>query len=52
MGGVYCHDVEVAEVRRPDTVGNGGVEPWAIDSRSAERLWTLSEELTGVKFTA
>jgi NAD(P)-dependent dehydrogenase (short-subunit alcohol dehydrogenase family) len=52
MGGVYCHDVEVAEVRRPDTVGNTGVEPWAIDPRTAARLWTLSEELTGVKFDA
>jgi NAD(P)-dependent dehydrogenase (short-subunit alcohol dehydrogenase family) len=52
MGGVYCHDVEVAEVRRPDTVGKDGVEPWAIDPRTAERLWTLNEELTGVKFTA
>ena len=50
MGGVYCQDVEIAEVRRPDTVGQEGVEPWAIDPSSAERLWALSEELTGVKF--
>jgi NAD(P)-dependent dehydrogenase (short-subunit alcohol dehydrogenase family) len=50
IGGVYCHDVEIAEVRRPDTVGNDGVAPYAIDPRAAERLWALNEELTGVKF--
>jgi NAD(P)-dependent dehydrogenase (short-subunit alcohol dehydrogenase family) len=26
-----------------------GVLPWAVDSELAERLWVLSEELTGVK---
>jgi hypothetical protein len=27
-----------------------GVLPWAIDPELAERLWQLSEEMTGVKF--
>jgi len=50
MGGVYCQDVEIAEVRQPDSASNGGVSPWAIDPKAAERLWILSEELTGMKF--
>jgi len=50
MGGVYCQDVEIAEVREPDSSSNDGVSPWAIDPQAAERLWILSEELTGLKF--
>ncbi|HEX9272563.1 MAG TPA: SDR family NAD(P)-dependent oxidoreductase [Candidatus Binatia bacterium] len=50
MGGVYCQDVEIAEVRQPDSASNDGVSPWAIDPKAAERLWILSEELTGMKF--
>ncbi len=47
MGGVYCEDCDVAEVA---TEGEGivpGVRPYAIDPEQAERLWTLSAELTG-----
>jgi len=47
-GGVYCEDVDIAAIRPPDAVGNRGVAAWAIDPQAAERLWTLSEELTGV----
>ena len=50
MGGVYCQDVEIAEVRQPDSASNDGVSPWAIDPNAAERLWILSEKLTGMKF--
>jgi NAD(P)-dependent dehydrogenase (short-subunit alcohol dehydrogenase family) len=49
MGGVYCHDSDIAEVRQPDTTHRRGVAPYAIEPKAAERLWTLSEELTGVK---
>lgn len=28
-----------------------GVLPWAIDPDLAERLWHLSEKMTGVKFS-
>jgi NAD(P)-dependent dehydrogenase (short-subunit alcohol dehydrogenase family) len=49
MGGVYCQDVEVAEVQS-DSASVRGVLPGAIDSEAAKRLWILSEELTGVKF--
>ena len=29
-----------------------GVRPWAIDPVLADKLWTLSERMTGVKFEA
>lgn len=50
MGGVYCEDVEIAEVRQPDAKDQVGVAAYAVDPQRAERLWTLSEKLTGVKF--
>jgi NAD(P)-dependent dehydrogenase (short-subunit alcohol dehydrogenase family) len=49
MGGVYCQDVDIARILPPDSPGNVGVRPYAIDPRAAERLWALSEALTGVK---
>jgi hypothetical protein len=49
MGGVYCLDVDIAEVLPSDSAIGAGVQPRAIDPKNAERLWTLSEELTGVK---
>jgi len=54
LGGLYCEDVEVAEVHsgeRPDTdvlaltPGAFGVLPYAIDPGNADQLWTLSEQL-------
>ena len=49
MGGVYCQDGDVAPILPPDSAGNVGVRPYAIDPVAAERLWSLSERLTGVK---
>jgi DDE superfamily endonuclease len=55
-GGVYCMDVDIAEVIAdftPQVPGQQptGVLPWAIDPDLAERLWQLSEKMTGVKFS-
>jgi len=50
MGGVYCQDCDIAVANPADSKSNGGVWPWAIDPELAEKLWTLSEKLTGVKF--
>lgn len=50
MGGVYCEDVDIAEAVPADSLKGTGVRPWAIDLDMAERLWRLSEQLTGVKF--
>lgn len=59
VGGVYCEDVEVAELEQ-DQVGDSregidaavfrGVMPYALDELAAKKLWLMSEELSGVKF--
>ncbi|WP_406180916.1 SDR family NAD(P)-dependent oxidoreductase [Streptomyces canus] len=47
MGGVYLEDCDIAEPA-VDGDESGGVRTWATDPEQAERLWTLSAELTGV----
>ncbi|WP_036381142.1 SDR family NAD(P)-dependent oxidoreductase [Muricauda sp. MAR_2010_75] len=49
MGGVYCEDVEIAPLSLDLSKGSG-VHPYSLDEVSAQRLWKLSEELTGVHF--
>lgn len=51
MGGVYCEDVDISVVVPDDAPIGPGVVQWAINPEFAERLWLLSEDLTGVKFT-
>jgi NAD(P)-dependent dehydrogenase (short-subunit alcohol dehydrogenase family) len=46
IGGVYCEDCEIA-LPQSQADGNKGVASWAMDVEAAERLWTLSEQLTG-----
>jgi hypothetical protein len=50
MGGIYCEDVDVAGPLDSQTPLPGGVASWAIDPDLAKRLWTLSEEFTGLRF--
>jgi len=45
LGGVFLEDCEVSEVSSDDAPG---VRPYAIDPTAAERLWTVSAQLTGV----
>ena len=56
VGGVYCENCNVAppvpaaEAARwsiGDSARQRGVMPYAVDHEAAERLWTVSEELTG-----
>jgi NAD(P)-dependent dehydrogenase (short-subunit alcohol dehydrogenase family) len=49
-GGVYCEDCDIAKVVPPDHKEFDGVRPWAIDPVLADKLWSLSESMTGVKF--
>jgi NAD(P)-dependent dehydrogenase (short-subunit alcohol dehydrogenase family) len=51
-GGVYCEDCDIAAPVPGDDKGFSGVRPWAVDPALAERLWDLSERMTGVKFAA
>lgn len=58
LGGVYCEDCDIAVIddrpaNAPGDMSLGrGVRPWAIDPLAAERLWTLSKQLTGMAFDA
>lgn len=59
MGGVYCEDSDIAPILPDDSVAEPGrisqeigVRRWAIDPEAADRLWTLSEALTGVRLPA
>lgn len=51
-GGVYCEDCDIAVAVAADDKGFTGVRPWAIDPVLADRLWALSERMTGTKFEA
>lgn len=59
VGGVYCEDVEIAELDHAqagdsregiDTAVFRGVMPYALDEQAARKLWLMSEELSGVAF--
>lgn len=59
VGGVYCEDVEVAELDQVqagdsreglDAAVYRGVMPYALDEEAAGKLWVMSEELSGVRF--
>jgi hypothetical protein len=47
-GGVYCEDCDIARIT--EEAGASAVRPYAIDPVLADRLWSRSEEWTGVKF--
>ncbi|UPK69833.1 SDR family NAD(P)-dependent oxidoreductase [Chitinophaga filiformis] len=49
IGGVYCEDADIA-VLAPGQEISGGVKPYSLDESNANRLWKLSEEMTGVGF--
>lgn len=49
IGGVYCEDVEIAELAIDPSIPNG-VKPYSLDEASAKQLWKLTEELTGITF--
>jgi NAD(P)-dependent dehydrogenase (short-subunit alcohol dehydrogenase family) len=57
IGGVYCENAEVAELntgnivpKYDDPLSLRGVLPYSLDAENAKKLWTLSENLTGIKF--
>lgn len=49
-GGLYAEDCHVAKI--DDQSATGGVRSYALDKNNADRLWAISEELTGAKFAA
>jgi len=48
LGGVYCENCNIAEPVPAASQEMRGVRPWAMDPALAERLWALSEEITGL----
>ena len=50
-GGVYCEDCDLAEAVSVDDKSFTGVRPWAIDPATADKLWALSEQMSGVNFS-
>ncbi len=59
IGGVYCENTNIAALdmgnedafqRVHGSTRTQGVRQYALDKENAAKLWTLSEEMTGVKF--
>lgn len=44
-GGVYCEDIDIAEIATDASPRYKHVAPWAVDEAAAERLWQVSEEM-------
>lgn len=49
IGGVYCEDVNIAPMTIADE--QAGIKDYSVNETNAKRLWTLSEEWTGIKFS-
>jgi NAD(P)-dependent dehydrogenase (short-subunit alcohol dehydrogenase family) len=49
-GGLYLEDCNIAPVVPNNQNAPFGVRPWALDKTAADRLWTICEDMTGVKF--
>lgn len=59
IGGVYCENADIAELDNgniaqsyDDPLSLRGVQPYSLDAGNAVKLWALSEQMTGVVFTA
>jgi len=50
LGGVYCEDVNIAELDSQNKLAGHGVLPYSLDENNAKRLWKLSETMTGLQF--
>lgn len=49
LGGIYCENVEVANLNSDVSV-IGGIKAYSLDEKNAKRLWKMSEEMTGITF--
>jgi len=49
IGGVYLEDGDVAKLAIDPSVPNG-VKPYSLDESNAQKLWKVTEELTGITF--
>lgn len=49
IGGVYCENADVADLNSDVSI-IGGIKPYSLDKANAEKLWKLSEQMTGITF--
>lgn len=49
IGGVYCEDADIAPLCA-DITSQKGVHPYSLDEAGAKQLWTMTENMTGIKF--
>lgn len=49
LGGVYCENVDIAELIS-DVKIIGGIKEYSLDENNAKKLWKLSEEMTEISF--
>lgn len=47
IGGVYCEDADIAAL---DAGTTSGVRSYSLHQASAQKLWKLSEDMTGISF--
>ncbi len=59
IGGVYCENADIAELDEGNIAHNyndpssqRGVTAYSVNTENAARLWTLTEEMTGITFPA
>jgi len=59
IGGVYCEDVDVAQLNKGDIVHSfddpatlRGVQPYSVSEENAKKLWALTEKMTETVFQA
>lgn len=52
IGGVYCEDADIALLKdeKPGLPTTPGVRLYSLDEANATRLWSWSEEMTGIAF--
>ncbi len=50
VGGRYCEDCHVAELKDEGEMMSGGVRAYAVDPERAKALWALSEAMVGERF--
>lgn len=57
IGGVYCENADIAQLDTGNITHDysnpgslHGVKPYSLDAANAKKLWSLTEEMTGIAF--
>ncbi|TGJ98651.1 SDR family NAD(P)-dependent oxidoreductase [Leptospira langatensis] len=49
-GGLYLEDCNIAPIVPIDSKAPFGVRPWALDKNAADKIWKISESMTGIYY--